>query len=130
MMVPPAVAAVAALAAATLSSHVLAGKKGDIRPPAVAGAFYPADPDELAGMVDGLLAGAAAGPVDGNLFALISPHAGYVYSGHVAAESYALLRGRDVNRVVVISPSHEALLPDVRPENVEAMAWAAKAAKV
>lgn len=95
-----------ALSVVCIGTAAVAGEKDDVRPPAVAGAFYPADPDELAIMLDELLAGASANAVDGNLIALICPHAGYVYSGHVAAEGYSLLRGADVKRVVVISPSH------------------------
>jgi len=44
---------------------------------------------------------AGAGPV-----ALVAPHAGYIYSGPVAAYSYALLKGRKYDRVVVVAPSH------------------------
>jgi len=91
------VSVVAGAAAGTVPSKV--------RPPAVAGTFYPADPKELAKMVDDFLARAAPPPVD-NLVALVAPHAGYVYSGQVAAYSYALLKGRKADRVVVIAPSH------------------------
>jgi AmmeMemoRadiSam system protein B/AmmeMemoRadiSam system protein A len=42
------------------------------------------------------------------LVGLVSPHAGYVYSGHVAAEGYELLKDKDIKRVIVISPSHVA----------------------
>jgi len=76
-----------------------------VRPPAVAGAFYPADPAELARMIDEFLSQANPPPVK-NFVALISPHAGYIYSGRVAAHSYALLKGRKVERVVIIAPSH------------------------
>ncbi|MCX6636202.1 MAG: AmmeMemoRadiSam system protein B [Acidobacteria bacterium] len=78
---------------------------GRVRKPAVAGTFYPADPKELAKMVDGFLAQATV-PAIKDLVAVVSPHAGYPYSGPVAAYSYALLKGRKVERVVVISPSH------------------------
>lgn len=72
------------------------------RPAAVAGAFYPSDAKELARMLDGFLA--AAKPVEiKDVVALVAPHAGYIYSGGVAANSYALLKGRKVERVVVIS---------------------------
>jgi hypothetical protein len=81
------------------------GQAPKIRPPAVAGSFYPADAKELASMIDGFLAKAAPPPVE-NLVALVSPHAGYPYSGPVAAYSYALLKGRKYDRVVVIAPSH------------------------
>ena len=81
-----------------------------VRPPAVAGTFYPADPKELAAMVDGFLARAPAAPLEG-VVALVAPHAGYVYSGQVAAHSYALLKGRTLARVVVIAPSHVDSFP-------------------
>lgn len=76
-----------------------------VRQPAVAGAFYPADPAELGRMVDEFVAQANV-PAVKDLVALVSPHAGYIYSGRVAAHSYALLKGRKVERVVVIAPSH------------------------
>jgi len=81
------------------------GQASKIRPPAVAGSFYPADPKELVTMLDGFLAAAAPPPLD-NVVALVAPHAGYIYSGPVAAYSYALLKGRKFERVVVIAPSH------------------------
>ena len=60
---------------------------GQVRPAAVAGTFYPADRSELEKTVDGLLAGAQVAPVQGQLWAIISPHAGYPYSGTVAAHA-------------------------------------------
>jgi MEMO1 family protein len=81
-----------------------------VRPAAVAGAFYPADARELAHMVDGFVAQAAPPPVP-NLVAIVAPHAGYQYAGHVAGWSYALLKGRHYRRVVVIAPSHYESFP-------------------
>jgi AmmeMemoRadiSam system protein B/AmmeMemoRadiSam system protein A len=81
------------------------GQAPKIRPMAVAGTFYPADPKELGKMIDDFLAKASP-PALENVVALVAPHAGYVYSGPVAAYSYALLRGRKFDRVVVIAPSH------------------------
>jgi MEMO1 family protein len=81
-----------------------------IRPAAVSGQFYPADPRELGKMLDGFLAKAKA-PEIRDVVALVVPHAGYVYSGGVAAHSYALLKGRKIERVVVISPSHLESFP-------------------
>lgn len=75
-----------------------------VRAPAVAGTFYPADPVELASMVDAMLEEARGG--EGAPVALVAPHAGYAYSGPVAASAYALLRGSDVRRVVVLGPAH------------------------
>ena len=77
-----------------------------VRPAAVAGAFYPADPKELSTMIDDMLAKATPGPVDGEILAAVSPHAGYPYSGPVAAWTYAALKGHKYARVVVIAPSH------------------------
>ena len=85
--------------------NVSRGAAPKVRPPAVAGSFYPADPKELGGMLDGFLAQASPEPI-ADLVAVVAPHAGYVYSGPVAAYSYALLKGRKVDRVVVIAPSH------------------------
>ncbi|HXZ28880.1 MAG TPA: AmmeMemoRadiSam system protein B [Terriglobales bacterium] len=80
--------------------------KEEVRQPAVAGNFYPADPKELERTIDGLLASAGAPTTQEPVVALIAPHAGYQYSGPVAAHSYALLKGRKFERVVVIAPSH------------------------
>jgi hypothetical protein len=80
-----------------------------LRAAAVAGMFYPAAPRELAWEVDNLLAHSAGGGlVPGFPKALIVPHAGYVYSGGVAAEAYDRLRpGRGiVRRVVLLGPCH------------------------
>src|SRR5512147_1029915 len=85
---------------------VSVGNVGQVRPAAVAGSFYPAENRELEKTVDGLLAAAQVAPVRGQLRAIISPHAGYPYSGAVAAHAYALLKGQPFRRVVVIAPSH------------------------
>ena len=79
-----------------------------IRPAAVAGMFYPDDPAELRHTVNALLANATAGSSSRPPKALIVPHAGYVYSGAVAASAYAqlgALRGR-IRRVVLLGPAH------------------------
>jgi hypothetical protein len=79
------------------------------RPAAVAGAFYPADPAKLAIEVEGYLRQASpARAGEGPPKALIAPHAGYIYSGPVAASAYARvakLRGI-VSRVVLAGPAH------------------------
>ncbi|MBK8475586.1 MAG: AmmeMemoRadiSam system protein B [Opitutaceae bacterium] len=79
-----------------------------IREPAVAGLFYPRDPGELARTIDSLLADAAPTKLPGELRALICPHAGYAYSGPVAATAYRLLQGRSFESVLVLAPSHYA----------------------
>lgn len=77
-----------------------------IRVAGVAGSFYPADPADLTSMMDGYLAKAAVPPIDGPIFAVVAPHAGFPYSGPVAAYSYGALKGHKFARVVVIAPSH------------------------
>jgi len=76
-----------------------------IRPAAVAGFFYPADEGELRADVDRLLA-AVDTVATSHPKALIVPHAGYIYSGPTAACAYALLRGADIQRVVMFGPAH------------------------
>jgi hypothetical protein len=82
-----------------------------IRPAYVAGGFYPADANELGKMIDGFLAQASPEKLDGSLVALICPHAGYQFSGGVAAYSYIQLKGRSYDRVVVLAPSHYESFP-------------------
>ena len=79
---------------------------GVVRKPVVAGAFYPGDPQSLAGDIDAYLSDADVPELPGEPVALIAPHAGYVYSGPVAARAYAYLRGRSFDAVVVVAPSH------------------------
>ncbi|MEO8754715.1 MAG: AmmeMemoRadiSam system protein B [Casimicrobiaceae bacterium] len=79
----------------------------DVRPAAVAGSFYPEAPDRLLTLVRTCLAGAAGAPAAPPK-AVIVPHAGYVYSGPVAAAAYARLapmRGT-ITRVVLLGPTH------------------------
>jgi MEMO1 family protein len=72
----------------------------------VAGSFYPVDAKSLTAMMDDMLARATPPPVEGQILAAVSPHAGYQYSGPVAAYTYAALKGHKYSRVVVIAPSH------------------------
>ncbi|MCB1644607.1 MAG: AmmeMemoRadiSam system protein B [Pseudomonadales bacterium] len=77
-----------------------------IRTPAVAGMFYPAEPGTLVNAVEGYLA--AANDTLPAPKALIAPHAGYIYSGPIAAEVYAPLKkvSSQIKRVVLLGPSH------------------------
>jgi AmmeMemoRadiSam system protein B/AmmeMemoRadiSam system protein A len=83
-----------------------AGDAPKVRQAAVAGSFYPSDPKELSAMIDELLAKVSGPPVIEPILAAVAPHAGYQYSGPVAAYTYAALKGRKYTRVVVIAPSH------------------------
>ena len=93
-----------------------------VRPTAVAGRFYPADPRALADLVDTLLGEVRAERSPARPVAVIAPHAGYQYSGGVAALSYApLARWRsDIARVVLLGPAHFAPLEGMAVPGVDA----------
>lgn len=81
------------------------------RPAAVADSFYPGNPGTLAGSIDAMLArqkGESIAPK-----ALIVPHAGYIYSGPIAASAYAVLKksGMAIRRVVLFGPAHRVWVP-------------------
>jgi MEMO1 family protein len=79
----------------------------DVRKAVFAGQFYAADPARLAAEIDGYLAAAKpAAPPTGRIVGLIAPHAGTVYAGRTAAAAYALVRGRPIETVVIVGPSH------------------------
>jgi AmmeMemoRadiSam system protein B len=79
-----------------------------VRPPAVAGSFYPAQPEALRGAVERFVTHAAPPQLHGPLRALVAPHAGYVYSGPIAGNAYAVLARTSPRprRVVLLGPSH------------------------
>lgn len=88
---------------------MLHASSGRIRPAAVAGMFYSRDRDELAHTLDTLLAEAMqSAPAPAAPKAIIAPHAGYVYSGPVAASVYALLKSARARftRVALLGPTH------------------------
>jgi AmmeMemoRadiSam system protein B/AmmeMemoRadiSam system protein A len=83
---------------------------GNVRKPAVAGAFYPGRPAELQRIVDGFLDEAGPSDVEGEVVGIISPHAGYVFSGQVAAYAYSAVKGGDYELVFLVGPSHRAFV--------------------
>jgi hypothetical protein len=80
------------------------------RPPAVAGSFYPADPNALRRTVASMLQQAPARTLGASPYAVIVPHAGYRYSGPIAATAYAPLAAARARRVALFGPSHFAPL--------------------
>ena len=78
----------------------------DVRQPAVAGAFYPAQPEELGKMIDGYLAAANPPAIPGEIRALVVPHAGYIYSAPSAAFAYKAIEGKPYKTVVIVGNSH------------------------
>ena len=91
------------------------------RPAAVAGTFYPGSPAELRRHVDQMLAAAPRRAQGAAPKVLIAPHAGYVYSGPVAASAYAALgdtAGR-IRRVVLLGPAHRVAVRGLALPGVE-----------
>jgi len=84
----------------------MAGK--NVRESVIAGSWYPGNPSRLTQDIQGYLAQVPEHKLEGELIALIAPHAGYVYSGQVAAHAYKLLQGKHYDIVVIVAPSHRA----------------------
>ena len=102
-----------------------------IRPAAVAGRFYPSDPVELRELIRTLLA-AVPPAISPPPKAIISPHAGYLYSGPIAASAHAqFLPVRDwVKRVVVLGPSHFVAIDGVAVSSAKCFATPLGAVRV
>jgi AmmeMemoRadiSam system protein B len=81
----------------------------DVRPSPLAGKWYPADPDSLIKMMDRFLSAVQPRRIDGNIHGLLAPHAGLLYSGSVAANAYALVKGMSFDTLVVIGPMHHLM---------------------
>ncbi|HJQ13422.1 MAG TPA: AmmeMemoRadiSam system protein B [Anaerolineales bacterium] len=84
----------------------------EVRPSPLAGRWYDADPEILARSVDGYLDAAQLPALDGEVIAVIAPHAGHLYSGPVAGYAFAAIRGRSFDLVAVVGPMHH---PYVQP---------------
>ena len=82
-------------------------KSNDIRPSPLAGRWYPANPQKLAESVDRYIQAAEIPEINGEILALITPHAGHQYSGPVAGYAFKALRGAQPNLVVILSPYHQ-----------------------
>jgi hypothetical protein len=81
-------------------------QKEKLRFPAVAGQFYPGEREELSQMIDEFLKNAKVPKIEGEIFGILVPHAGYVFSGPVAAYSYKAIEGKNFDTVVLIGDSH------------------------
>ena len=78
----------------------------EVRKASVAGMFYPADKDELETELTQLLSETESDENYENIFGIIVPHAGYIYSGRTAAFAFNTVAGKRYKNVIVISPSH------------------------
>ncbi|MFZ0456574.1 MAG: AmmeMemoRadiSam system protein B [Ignavibacteriaceae bacterium] len=84
-----------------------------IRKAMVAGYFYPSNPEKLSDEIETLLSISNRGITLQNLTGIISPHAGYIYSGRTAAFAYNLLNNKTIDTVIIISPSHREYFPGI-----------------
>ena len=84
-----------------------------IRRPAVAGQFYPASKSKLEAEVKMLLSISDSNKSFNNIFGIVSPHAGYIYSGRTAAYGFNLLKNKNIETVIIVSPSHREYFPGV-----------------
>jgi MEMO1 family protein len=78
----------------------------DVRPSPIAGTWYPGIRGRLETTVDGLMSGAGVPHVPGDVIGLVAPHAGYAFSGAIAAQAYAQVRGSTRQTVVLLGPDH------------------------
>ena len=99
-----------------------------IQPPAVAGLFYPAAPDRLQDDVDCFLnearsGGSPEGSHSRRIKAIIAPHAGYIYSGAIAAQAYVKLlsQANEIHRVLIFAPAKSSLASCRRPRSMKMM---------
>lgn len=99
-------------------------EKTSVRAAAVAGMFYPADPALLRATIHQLMQDAPHNAAQTPPKALIVPHAGYIYSGSVAAAGYAsiLARRGAIRRVVLLGPSHRVYLKGIAAPRADAFA--------
>lgn len=88
--------------------RVETGTSGTVRRSVIAGTWYPDDPQRLCAMINGFLARVPRQRLQGDLVGLIAPHAGYMYSGQVAAHAYAQLSTGAFSSVIIVSPVHRA----------------------
>lgn len=98
------VAALTTLSVAATSS--VFSQSASVRPSALKGSWYPASREALRKQVDGFLGSVPQSVAGQRIVGMISPHAGYVYSGEVAAWGYKNLIGLPFRRVVLMAPSH------------------------
>lgn len=77
-----------------------------IRKPVVAGMFYPGDPTELKEYINFMLSQNSVSETFNNIVGIVSPHAGYVYSGTTAAFAYNAVKNLNIKNIYILSPSH------------------------
>jgi MEMO1 family protein len=84
-----------------------------VRKPAVSGMFYPDSPTKLRKDIETYLGHAVVPDLEENVVGIISPHAGYIYSGQVAAYGFKTITKKHYDTVILIGPSHRAYFEGV-----------------
>ena len=92
----------------------------DVRHAVIAGSWYPGTKRSLSNTLEDFFSLVDQPPVPGQVVGLISPHAGYAYSGQTAAYAYRQLEGQQVDTVVLLGPSHRAWVGDYAASTEEA----------
>ena len=91
-----------------ISAEGKGGEMDNVRKAVIAGSWYPGDPEQLKTDINRYLSDARVSDINGQVTALVVPHAGFVYSGQVAAHAYKTVQGDWFDAVIVIGPSHRA----------------------
>jgi AmmeMemoRadiSam system protein B len=89
----------------------------NIRPQVAAGSFYPEDEKELKSQIENYLKSVKKIDFKGSIKAVISPHAGYIYSGPVAAYSYKTIIKKNFREVIIIGLSHQMMFQGIALSN-------------
>lgn len=84
-----------------------------LRKSVIAGSWYPGNPSILKKDISDFINSVPDAQLDGEIVSVIAPHAGYVYSGQVAAHAYKNIRGKKYDAVIVIGPSHRVAFPGI-----------------
>jgi len=101
-------------------THLIAQER--VRKPAVAGYFYPKERKELIKTVDDFISNVKQEQITGKILGVMSPHAGYVFSGQVAAYSYRHIKDTQYDTVILLGPSHRVYLKGASVGNWDAYA--------
>ena len=92
----------------SISAKGEGGEMDNVRKAVIAGTWYPGDPAQLKADIERYLGSARVTDIDGKVIGIVAPHAGYVYSGQVAACAYRVAQGNKFDAVILIGPSHRA----------------------
>lgn len=86
--------------------HITQCMAQEIKQPAVAGLFYPKQPEVLSSKIEQFLSSIDTPKIDGDIKVLIAPHAGYEYSGKIAAAGFKAIKDKPFKTVIILGPSH------------------------